>query len=198
MNLLRKTLSKRSVLFFFATILFVGTVHAVYLSFLFVLLKEIKCPNFVMGLCMAVAAFSSMFGIKSSGTMIHLLGGTFPVLCLGTFTWCVRFLAYYFMIEPYIVLPVHLLHFFCFGMFVATSAIHIRKTCAPDIYSSMFGIFNGLFFGAGFVLGNVIGGNMVMEFGVRMLFLVFSVASALWTAIMLLYIFRRKCSGRHY
>ena len=117
-KLLRTTLLKISTMFFFATILVVGIIHGTYISFLFVLLKEIECPNVVMGLSICVASFSSVIAIKFCEPAIKLLGGAMEVLCVCTFSWCVRFLAYYFLHQPYLVLPIQLLQGFGKSFFI--------------------------------------------------------------------------------
>ena len=194
---LKSTLCKFRVVFFLVTVLVVGTIHAVYISFLFVLLKEINCPNVVMGLSIVVGALASVIGIKLSEDFINGFGGTIRVLCLGCFSWAVRFLSFTYLRNPWIVLPIQLLQGFGYGLFIAVSVVHIKRISSPDIYTSMYGIFNGLFFGAGAVIGNVIGGAVLMRFGVRILCFGTSMAGFLWTAVMILYLTVGHCTGAH-
>merc|ERR1712168_835954 len=53
-KLLLQTVCKFSALFFLGTVFVVGTIQSVYISFLFVLLKELDCPNIVTGLSIVV------------------------------------------------------------------------------------------------------------------------------------------------
>ena len=185
-NLL-KTLSKLKTLFFFTTVLLVGAMNTVYISFLFVLLKELNCQNIVMGLSIVVGAIASATFIKLSEKFIQMCGGPIRVLACGTLSWALRFLLFYYMKNPWVVLPIQLLQGFGYGMFITTSLVHIRAICTPDIYTSMYGIFNGLFFGAGAILGNVVGGKLLMTYTVRELFLGTSILGFIWTFIMIIY-----------
>merc|ERR1712168_448980 len=108
-----------------------------------------------MGLSIVVGAVASVIGIKLSEDFIHGFGGTVRVLCLGCLSWAIRFLLFTYLQNPWYVLPIQLLQGFGYGLFLAVSVVHIKRLCSPDIYTSMYGIFNGLFFGAGAVVGNM-------------------------------------------
>ena len=116
---LRRTLCKFRMLFFLATLLVVGTVHAIYIGFLFVLLRDIHCPNVVMGLSIVVGALASAVGIVLSEGFIHAFGGTLRVLCIGCASWALRFLLFAYLYDPWLVLPIQLLQGFGYGLFIA-------------------------------------------------------------------------------
>ena len=52
----------------------------------------------------------------------------------------------------------------------------------------MYGIFNGLFYGVGALIANVMGGPLLMKYGIRNLFLGTSVAGFIWTLVMVVYL----------
>lgn len=187
-KVLRTTICNFNALFFLLTVLVVGTIHALYISFLFILLREINCPNIVMGLSIVVGAVASVVFIKLCEKFINVLGGTIRVLCLGSLSWAIRFLLFTYLENPWLVLPIQLLQGFGYGLFITTSVVHIKEISTPDIYTSMYGIFNGLFLGTGAILGNVIGGALLMKFGIRTLYLGTSIAGFIWTFIMLIYL----------
>jgi len=183
-----RTVYKFSALFFLFTVFVVGTIQAVYISFLFVLLRQLHCPNIVMGLSIVVGAVASALGIRLTEMLITKLGGTLPVLLLGVLSWAVRFLLFWTLKNPWLVLPIQLLQGPGYGLFIAVSVVHIKQISSSDIYTSMYGIFNGLFFGAGAVVGNVVGGWVLMHYGIRTLCLGTSVTGFMWSAIMAVYI----------
>lgn len=119
---LRRTLCKFRMLFFLSTLLVVGTVHAIYIGFLFVLLRDINCPNIVMGLSIVVGALASAVGIILSEGFIHAFGGTLRVLCIGCASWALRFLLFAYLYDPWLVLPIQLLQGFGYGLFIAGKA----------------------------------------------------------------------------
>lgn len=187
-QLLRKTVCELNTLFFLATVLIIGTIHAIYLGFLFILLKEIECPKIVMGLSLVVGSVASATCIGLCENFIKWFGGTIRVLAFGCFTWALRFILFFYMQNPWLVLPIQILQGVGYGLFIASSVVHIKSISKPNIYTSMYGIFNGLFFGLGAVLGNVIGGSLLMKFGIRSLFLGTSLVGFVWTFIMLVYL----------
>ena len=77
---------------------------------------------------------------------------------------------------------------------ITVSVVHIKQTCSPDIYTSIYGIFNGLFFGGGAVLGNVIGGFVLMATDVRTLCFWTSIAAFVWTFFMSVFLAVESCT----
>ena len=187
-KILRETICEPNTIFFLFTVLVVGTIHTLYIGFLFILLRDINCPNIVMGLSIVVGAASSAIFIKLCENFIKVLGGTIRVLCLGCFSWAIRFILFAYLENPWVVLPIQLLQGFGYGLFIASSVVHIKQISSPEIYTSMYAIFNSLFFGTGAILGNVLGGALLMKFGIRTLFLGTSIAGFIWTFVMLVYL----------
>lgn len=187
-GILRATLCKPDTLFFLATVLFGGTVHAFYVSFLFVFLKELDSPQILMGLSITVAAVFGLLGFICAAKIIKVVGGTMNLLCFACFVWCIRFFCYAYTYNPWLVLPTQLTHGIGFAAFIAACVEHTRMISAPAILATMYGIMNSLYFGASFVIANIGGGSLYKYVGSRQTFVIASVSCGVWAILVFIYI----------
>ncbi|XP_057314171.1 major facilitator superfamily domain-containing protein 6-A-like [Hydractinia symbiolongicarpus] len=191
--LLWDTLKQFHVWVFFFTILFVGTARGLYLSFLFLFLKEeLDSSNLIMGFAIATGSVSSICIFGLSGKIIKLVGGTLHAMLLGCASWAVRYLFYSYFYNPWTVLPIQLLQGFGFGLFVSAYVQHVKLISKPAIWATMYGITNSLFFGCGLIVANLVGGVGYKNVGGRKLFLSEAIASSVWCVLLAFYIFLQR------
>ena len=133
-KLIRKTLFKLETIFFMSTTLFVGTANGLYLSFLFLFLKELGAPNLVMGLSITIGAVSSFILFAYSTPIIKLLGGTMQAICLCCFSWSLRFLCFSYLQNPWLVLLIQPLQGPGFGLLLAALVQHVKLICPPIVF----------------------------------------------------------------
>ena len=99
------TLLKFDVLVFLITALVTGIVNGIYLSYLFVLLKQLNCPNIIMGLSILIASFCCVWVFFILEKIIEVLGGTMQCLFVSCFSWSIRLLLTSYIQNPYLILP---------------------------------------------------------------------------------------------
>ena len=156
-TLLSKTLRQFHVIFFLVTVLVTGTIHGFYLCYLFILIKEINSSNVIMGLAILTGALSAIIVLYFLEKIIKVLGGTMEALFVGCFSWSIRLLLTSFIENPYLNFPLQLFQAFGFALFLGAGVTHVKLIAPRDIYTSMYGLFNVLFYGMGMIIVNVTG-----------------------------------------
>ena len=191
-QLLWKTLKSFDIIFFLATVLFNGLMRALVFSFTYLYLKELGAPTMLLGISMVVSQIASLIMYALAQKIIDIVGGTMKVMCLSCFSWVIRLLCLAYMKNYYLILPINALNGVSASLFVAASIIHVRNTCPPAAFTSMYGIRNSLFNGGGYIIANVVGGELYQIFGPKKLFIYACIICAVWVVIMITYIVMLK------
>jgi len=187
-----KTLKSFHIIFFLATVLFNGLMRALVFSFTYLYLIELGAPTMLLGISMVVSQIASLTFYALVERIISLCGGTMQVMCLSCFSWVIRLLCLAFMKSYWLILPINVLNGVSASLFVAASIIHVRRTCPPVAFTTMYGIRNSLFNGGGYILANVVGGELYQLFGAKRLFLFTCLLCAVWVSIMVAYLVKYR------
>ena len=182
------TLKNPHVIFFMLTTLFNGLMRALVFSFTYLYLKELKAPDLVLGSSMVISQMASLTFYYLSERIINLMGGTMQTMALSCFSWVIRLLCLAFMQNYWLIYPINILNGVSASLFVASSIIHVRKTCRPQAFTAMYGIRNSLFNGGGYILAGVVGGDLYEMYGAKRLFLYTCAFCAVWVTVMVTYL----------
>ena len=182
-----KTLKNFHVLFFLATTLVAGMFHGLHISFVLVLMKDLDSPTVIMGLTITVAAAGSIFLFPFTTKIIHVLHGAIPTIASASLVWAIMFTIYGFSTSPYAVFGAQVLHCFCFATFISAAVQHTREVSSKEVVSSMFGLYNGLHFGAGIMIANLVGGVTYQHFGGSKMYRGTAAVAVIWSLIVMGY-----------
>ena len=182
-----KTLRNCHVLFFLATVLVSGMFNGLHISFVLVLMKDMDSPTVIMGLTITLAAAGSIFLFNFTTRIIHVLHGLIPTMASAAFSWAILFTIYGFSTSPYAVFGAQVLHCFCFATFISAAVQYTREISSKEVVSSMFGLYDGLYFGAGNMLANLIGGVTYQHFGGSKMFRGTAAVAITWSLIVMGY-----------
>ena len=180
-------------IFFFTTVLMFGFFNGLQNSFVLYLMKELGAPTVLLGGTIFVAGASNFVLFSFTSKIIAFFGGILPSLAFAMVFYFAKMLIFGLSKSPYIVFASQVFNGFNFAIFLAAGVQHTRHISADETITSMYGIFNGLHFGAGVMLANFVGGACIQRFGTSAFFIGAAIVAGTWTVIIFLYhIFQEK------
>ena len=115
-------------------------------------MKELGAPTVLLGGTIFVAGASNFVLFPFTSKIIAFFGGIMPSLAFAMVIYFAKMLIFGLSKSPYIVFASQVFNGFNFAIFLAAGVQHTRHISADETITSMYGIFNGLNFGAGFML----------------------------------------------
>ena len=191
MQKLKKALSFH-MLFFLLTVLVMGILYGVFINFTSVLVTEIDAPSIINGLSFAVSGIAAMLAYVFGTWMINFVHGTWNSLFLCFFSYFFRFLAMYYLRNPWLIPLLQIFHGLGYGLFMITCINHIKDCFEPAIRTTMYSVFNTLHTGVGVIIVNIAAGKIYKDFNARILFLMASLLALMWCMFLLIYILALK------
>ncbi|CAL1299100.1 unnamed protein product [Larinioides sclopetarius] len=156
-------LKQFKVLSFILSVLMVGSFTALLWSYLYWHLINLGANKILLGIVPAVQCFlGELVFFFFSGTLISKLGH-FNILSLNFIAFGARFIAYSYIENPWMVLPIELLQGPTYGLFYATMASFAHSSALPGTEVTVQGLV-GSGFELGMVVGNLVGGMAMQTF----------------------------------
>ena len=138
-------------------------------NFLFLYLSDLGASNSLMGLSLSVATLGELSVFFFSDRLLLRLG-TRRLLVVALLAHVARVSLYSVLREPWLVLPVHLLHGLAFSA-LWVACVSLANEMAPEgMGATAQGLLNSVFFGLGGSLGGLSGGFVYERFGFAVLF----------------------------
>jgi PPP family 3-phenylpropionic acid transporter len=161
-----------------------------YYAFFPVYFKEMGGNNELLGWSMVISSLSEIPFLLYSHKIFQRVHIRYIFIGAGVATFF-RWIAFYYVHDPYFALPVQLLHGLMFIVMNVTMATYINREVPKELKASGQALNGLLSFGASRVIGSFIGGLAVNWIGMRKVFLyhafiallciaVFGVISAKW------------------
>ena len=170
------------------TVLVVGTLRSVTLSFMFMIINdEMNGSKSSMGFSMLVNSFSSAVMFFFTKRLIKVLGGSIVCVELGVLAWVIRLLLISYIKNAWLFALPQVLQAFGFALFWSAMIEYVHQITSKEIYITMFTILSSLQYGAGGFLGNIIGGTVYNDYKGPVLCRSAALLAAGWLIIMLLY-----------
>ena len=101
--------------------------------------------------------------------------GHINVIYVALFCYSVRFIYFYFVESPWVVLPAELLQGITTAAFWSSCVSYVGLH--PGASNTVQGILNGVYMGLGFATGGFLGGSLVYLAGMKSSFLLYALAS---------------------
>lgn len=162
---------------FTLAIFFTGMTTGVMWTFLVVYAFELNGSQLIIGLNYAVECFFSEIPFfMASGWIVQKLGHTYS-MCFVLVLTGFKCMLYGFIDNAWYILIIALIHGANYGVFYATAATYASIAAPPGASTTIQGVFQGIFEGAGVGCGSLLGGIIYEQFGGRILFLAFGVAT---------------------
>ncbi|GFY47111.1 major facilitator superfamily domain-containing protein 6 [Trichonephila inaurata madagascariensis] len=173
----------------------IGVLSGLIWNYQFWFMEEIGASQVLMGLSQIFEdIFAELPCFLISGWVIRKIGyancNSLTLLCFG-----LRYLCFAYMWNPWMTLPVGLLHGPTFGIFFASMTMYGKTEAPPGTEASVQALLAMSFEGIGAGAGSILGGIGFDKIGSRKTFLYSAVASFVLLAINILlhiFILRRK------
>ncbi|KAK3755996.1 hypothetical protein QZH41_003339 [Actinostola sp. cb2023] len=178
-------LTDTRVLFFITVVFIMGISSGVITWFLFLFLKDLGGSQSLLGISMAVCCTSEILVFLVSGKMISFLGNT-KILFLSLTAFIIRLIAYSYLQDPWLVLPIELLHGFTYAAMWSACVSYATNISPPEVSTTVIGLMTGVHFGLGWGLGGTLGGIVYQYYGPRILFRSCAVMCGVGMAIQVL------------
>ncbi len=136
------------VLSLFFVVLVFGMLTGVIETFLFWHLEGLGASQLLLGLCMFMNCLPEVPILFLSGKIIKKVG-QIRCLYITAFAYAVRFLAYSFLLNPWMVLGIEPLHGVTFGLMYAAASSYGSVLTPAGLHGTMQGLISGLYFGFG-------------------------------------------------
>lgn len=188
-----------STIFFMLTVLVSGILQSFFISFTFVLLKDMNAPSMINATSIAVGAIACIVSFYRGSCMIKKFGGTWLTILLCISTYSLRFGMMAYVQNPWLIPPIQILQTFNFALFLVAAVTFIKETTQPEIQTSMYSIMNSLYYGLGVLVANLSGGEILKRRDARTLFKIASAVALIWSMVIIIYILVTKfLKPRHF
>ena len=186
-KLLLTTFRNFKNIMFLISIFVLGVSNMTLLGYLFVIMKDkMDSSKTIMGLASLVQSLAQIFVFPFADKIINFCGGTINAIEIAAFSYCIRYIAISYIINPWLVLPTQVLHSIGFSLYYAAVVAHTQRIAPKEIYVTMFTIVSGVYIGIGGMVANMLGGAIYGRYGGDVLFRGMGVLCGIWTVVMLI------------
>ena len=174
-----------------------GTSHVIMYNFVFLHMKEYTNSNdSILGLTIVASNIGEILIFPFSKCLIKRFGKKncflFSLLTNG-----IRFILLGYCTNPWLTLPIQLLHSFGFALFYSSMIELLTEISPKEICTTMFGINSSLSGSVASILGTLMGGWMYKSYKGTVLFVGLGVFCCGWSCIVfILFLFMSKRSQK--
>jgi len=178
----RPLLKSANVWIFLFSVFIMGSCWGFLESFLFIHLQKLNAPNYLLGLTVTVGAFVGLPFLYGSEWFVNKIGAV-QLLLVALTVYFVRLVGYSLLDDPWWCIPYELMEAFTLHlMWVATVRLAYQIS-PPGMLATLQAVVGGLNFGVGRGFGSLVGGAVIVLYGIRIAFRVIG-CMALATAIL--------------
>jgi oligosaccharide:H+ symporter len=154
-------------------------------NFLFIFLQDLGADKFTLGLSLTIATLSELPVLFFSSRLLRrwnaqqLLGAALLIVVIRT-------LAYSFVVVPWLVLLIQLLHGPSFALMWVAGVSYVNKIAPSGLEATAQGLFSGVMLGVGSAIGAFLGGFLYEYVGIVSMFRVASIIALIGVVFMFL------------
>ncbi|XP_070547012.1 major facilitator superfamily domain-containing protein 6-like [Ptychodera flava] len=157
-----------------AVAVFLGANNGLVHGFLFGYLRELGGDETVVGVATLILYGSEVLMFLLSHHFIRILGYMW-VIYFGFGCYVVRFLMYALIINPWGLMPAEVLQGISYAAVWSSLTTYMAKGLTSDNYATVLGVLHAMYWGLGNGLGNLVGGVMIENTGIKQTFWAFCV-----------------------
>jgi PPP family 3-phenylpropionic acid transporter len=161
---LRSLLSNPGWSLFLFTVFVFGIGSSVIQNFLFLYMNDLEASKTLMGLSLMFATLSELPVLYFSDRLLSRFGATGMVILSMSFL-VLRLLAYSFIRNPLMVLPIQLLHGPTYSAMWVSGVSYAAKNAPHGMGTTAQGLFSGVLLGLSAAVGAFIGGFLFENIG---------------------------------
>ncbi|XP_013382612.1 major facilitator superfamily domain-containing protein 6 isoform X1 [Lingula anatina] len=168
---------------FLFVMLILGIYAGVLMSFLFWYLGELCSPKLLMGLTLLVECVAETPMLYFAGFIIKKVGHI-PCLHVTLLAYALRFGAYSFLKEPWLVLLIEPLHGITYGLLFSAATEYTDIIAPPGMSATLQGLMAGIHWGMGLGIGSLVAGQLYHAYGGVVMFRCFAFSSLIVLVIV--------------
>lgn len=175
-------LKSANVWIFLFSVFIMGSCWGFLESFLFVHLEKIGAPTFLLGLTVTVGALIGLPFLFESDWFVKKFTAT-GLLIFALVVYAIRLVGYSLLENPWWCIPYELMEAFTLHLMWVSTVGLAYKISPPGLLATLQAIVGGLNFGVGRGFGSLVGGSVMVVYGIRVAFRVLGTL-ALATAVL--------------
>ncbi|PIK39389.1 putative major facilitator superfamily domain-containing protein 6 [Apostichopus japonicus] len=190
-----KLFKSLKVIIFFTVAGVGGLSLGVINTFQFLFLNDLNAPSLVMGLTLTFTCLSEIPFMFAAGRIIKWTGEE-TVFAMALACYTLRFFLYAILRNPWLILPIELLHGICFGAMWPAMTSFANKVAPPGMGATVQNLVSAVSMGAGRSIGSIVGGYIYNTYGARTLFWDCGYLCAGTTVLLIFYTFIEAVRAR--
>ncbi|KAI1280747.1 Major facilitator superfamily domain-containing protein 6-A [Halotydeus destructor] len=177
---------------FLAIVLVSGTLWGFVENFLFWYLKDLKAPNYLLGLTLTTGCIVGLPFLHSSEWILEKAGRV-NLLILAQVFYMIRFVGYSYIENPWFCIPFEALEAFTLHLMWVSAVTYAVSLTPPGLTATIQGTVGSIHYGIGRGLGSFIGGSLMAGFGARLAFRFMGYGAAVSGIVFSLYYYVSCC-----
>lgn len=159
----------RSWVLFLLVIFITGMSAAVMQNYLFLYMNQIGASETLMGIALSVAMLGEITLFLLSERLLKRYRPN-QLLMFAMVGHALRLVLYSYISNPWLVLPVQVLHGCSFALIWITAVEYAKQLAPPGMGATAQGILNSVNFGIASAIGSFAGGYLYQEMGPHLMF----------------------------
>ncbi|MFC0560445.1 MFS transporter [Halalkalibacter alkalisediminis] len=174
-----------SLLLFFLFILFISVPHRANDIYLGLYVVELGGPEAMIGWAWFIGVTAEA-GIFAMGAFFLKRWSSLSLIVLAGCFYTVRWVLMGFILDPWFILPLQILHGLTFGIFYLAAFQYINKLIPEHLQATGHVLFITVIFGVAGIIGSLLGGNIIELTSISTLYFILG-GSALFGTISLFF-----------
>ncbi|CAL4070473.1 unnamed protein product, partial [Meganyctiphanes norvegica] len=154
---LKVLVSKFEIDVYFVMILILGSLWGYIENYLFVFLKELDAPNYMLGLTLTVGMFAGIPFLFLADPIVAKLGRPL-IFMMSFFTYAIRMFGYSFLTNPWWCFPFELLEVVSYQLMWVAALTYCPLLAPKGLLATMTGLAGSVHYSVGRGMGAFMGG----------------------------------------
>ncbi|XP_069992367.1 major facilitator superfamily domain-containing protein 6-like [Penaeus vannamei] len=190
---LKALVTKVEIDIFLVMVLVLGSNWGFIESYLFVFLKELKAPNYLLGLTLTVGCMVGIPVMFIADKVVEMMGRP-AIFVLSFVCYAVRHFGYAYLTDPWLVFPYEMLEVFTYQVMWVAVVTYCPILAPKGLLATMTGVTGATHYSLGRGVGALFGGYLISNYGLPTAFRVFAYISLGGAAVYVFvyYVYLRK------
>ncbi|KAK7067024.1 hypothetical protein SK128_018617 [Halocaridina rubra] len=171
---LKKIVTRPDIDIFLLLILILGSNYGFIESYLFVYLKELKAPNYLLGLTMTVGCLASIPMLFWADPIVKWMG-RHNIFLISFVAYAVRMFGYSYISNPWMCFPFEALEVFTYQLMWVAAATYCPILAPKGLLATMTGVVGAVHYSIGKGVGAFLGGYLISLYSTANAFKVYGV-----------------------
>ncbi|XP_063588956.1 major facilitator superfamily domain-containing protein 6-like [Penaeus indicus] len=190
---LKALVTKVEIDVFLVMVLVLGSNWGFIESYLFVFLRELKAPNYLLGLTLTVGCMVGIPVMFIADKVVEMMGRP-AIFVLSFVCYAIRHFGYAYLTDPWLVFPYEMLEVFTYQVMWVAVITYCPVLAPKGLLATMTGVTGATHYSLGRGVGALFGGYLISNYGLPAAFRIFAYISLAGAAVYILvyYVYLRK------